>query len=159
MMSDKTRGAVFFKKVAFVTGAVVLVIVMIWINVYSRSVRYAREGDILFNEGKLIEAIASYETAVHAYTPWNPNVRHSLKKLWEIGETLEAKHEDPAYALLAYRSLRSSIYAVRSFYTPNKEWVHRSDDKIASLVNIQRRMIENNQYDYSEIDGKHSLEY
>lgn len=120
----------------------VLVIAMIWTNVYLRSVRYAREGDDYFKGGHLVEAISSYETSAHAYTPWNPHVRHSMHKLWEIGELLEQTHDDPTYPLIAYRSLRSTVYAVRSFYTPYKEWIPRCNEKIMRLVERQNQMIE-----------------
>lgn len=120
----------------------VCVILLIWINVYHRSVRYSREGDAFLAEGKLIEAVTSYEISAHAYTPWNPHVRHSMEKLWEIGERLEKQHEDPTYPLIAYRALRSSVYAIRSFYMPYKEWIPRCDDKIGQLVTIQKEMLE-----------------
>jgi hypothetical protein len=144
-VNSNTKLPVVWKKLFLIACTIMLVTVMVWINVYTRSARYAREGDVLFGEGKLIESIASYETSAHAYTPWNPHVRHSLDTLWEIGEALESKYEDPTYALVAYRSLRSSVYAIRSFYMPYKEWVPKCDEKIASLINIQRQLIEEGQ--------------
>lgn len=120
----------------------ILVIAMIWTNVYLRSVRYAREGDTYLNDGLLIEAVSSYETSAHAYTPWNPYVKHSMQKLWEIGERLEQLHDDPTYPLIAYRSLRSSVYAIKSFYTPYKEWIPRCNEKIDELVSIQNQLLE-----------------
>ncbi len=121
---------------------VVCVILMIWFNVYHRSVRYAREGDVFLAEGKLIEAVTCFETSAHAYTPWNKHVRHSMEKLWEIGARLEQENEDPTFPLIAYRSLRSSVYAIRSFYMPYKEWIPRCDEQINRLVAIQKEMIE-----------------
>lgn len=118
------------------------VILLIWINVYSRSVRFSREGDAFLAEGKLIEAVTSYEISAHAYTPWNPHVRHSMEKLWEIGERLERENEDPTYPLIAYRALRSSVYAIRSFYMPYKDWIPRCDEKIGQLVMVQKEMID-----------------
>ncbi len=119
----------------------VLVIAMIWTNVYLRSARYAREGDTYFNDALLIEAVSSYETSAHAYTPWNPYVKYSMEKLWEIGERLEKLHSDPTYPLIAYRSLRSSVYAIKSFYTPYKEWIPRCNEKIDELVKIQNQIL------------------
>ena len=85
--------------------------------------------------------MTSFETSAHAYTPFNSNVRASLDKLWEIGEKFEKEKPAPEYALIAYRSLRSSIYAIRSFYTPYKEWIPRCDAKIQKLVEIQKQQI------------------
>lgn len=115
----------------------VIMIAMVWINVYLRSRRHFLEGEAFFKEDKFIEAITSYESSAHAYTPGNRNVERSLERLWEIGEILEEQYTDPMYPLIAYRSLRSSVYAIRSFYMPYKEWIPRCDAKIKSLVKIQ----------------------
>lgn len=115
----------------------VVMIAMVWINVYVRSRRHFQEGEAYFREDKFIEAITSYESAAHAYTPGNRNVARSLDRLWEIGEILEEEYTDPMYPLIAYRSLRSSVYAIRSFYMPYREWIPRCDEKIKSLVEIQ----------------------
>lgn len=122
--------------------AIMIMITMIWVNVYLRSSRHFKEGERYFAEDKLIEAVTSYESAAHAYTPWNSNVSQSLERLWEIGEKLEDLHNDPTYPLVAYRSLRSSVYAIRSLYWPYKEWIPRCDEKISSLVAVQKRQIE-----------------
>lgn len=125
------------------TGAtIVLMIVMVWSNVLLRSRRHFKDGERYLQEEKFIQAITSYESSAHAYTPWNNHVARSLERLWEIGQILEKQHEDPTYPLVAYRSLRSSVYAVRSFYTPNKEWISRCDVKIAELVEIQRQQLD-----------------
>lgn len=121
------------------------VFLLIWLNVYMRSVRYAKEGDVFLADNKLIEAVTSYEISAHAYTPWNSHVAHSMQKLWDIGLLLEKEYEDPTYPLIAYRSLRSSVYAIRSFYMPYKEWIPRCDKKIEMLVATQMKMIENAQ--------------
>jgi len=136
---NKNQFKTFFIPISL---TIVFVISMIWFNVYQRSSRYSQEGDQFLSEGKTIEAISSFEAAAHAYTPWNSHVRHSMEKLWEIGEKLEQEHEDPTYALIAFRSLRSSVYAIRSFYMPYKEWIPQCDRKIRDLVSIQNYMIE-----------------
>jgi hypothetical protein len=142
MNFEKPVGKTRFRTWCFpVCITFVLVITMIWANVYLRSARYAREGDDYLKDGHLVEAISSYETSAHAYTPWNPHVKHSMQKLWDIGELLEQMYDDPTYPLIAYRSLRSTVYAIRSFYTPYKEWVPRCNEKIMQLVEKQDQMI------------------
>ncbi|MBN1295645.1 hypothetical protein JXA80_02625 [bacterium] len=116
---------------------IIILIAMVWITVYVRSSRHYHEGERFLKEGKLIEAITSYESSAHAYTPGNSYVARSLDRLWEIGERLETQYSDPVYPLLAYRSLRSSVYAIRSYYMPHKEWIPRCDEKIGALVAIQ----------------------
>ena len=126
----------FHLTAAFVTA--MIMIAMIWINVGLRSSRHFREGEMYFQNEKWIEAITSYESAAHAYTPGNKNVARSLERLWEIGEKLEMETDDPTYPLIAYRSQRSSVYAIRSFTMPYKEWIPRCDAKIKVLVERQR---------------------
>jgi hypothetical protein len=64
-------------------------------------------------------------------------VERSAERLWGLGEALERK-SDPTRALVAYRSLRSSFYAVRGLNSPGTTWIARCDDKIAALVKLQK---------------------
>ncbi|MBI3805004.1 MAG: hypothetical protein HY282_14735 [Nitrospirae bacterium] len=66
------------------------------------------------------------------YLPAGGYVESSAEGLWKMGESLEK--EDPTLALDAYRSLRTALYATRSFYTPGKAWIDRSDQKIVLLM-------------------------
>jgi hypothetical protein len=115
---------------------------MVWVDVYQRSAKYYKEGEALFAQGKLLEAVTSYETSAHAYTPINSYVNKSMDRLWEIGQRLEKEKDDPDYALIAYRSLRSSVYAIRSFYMPYKEWIPKCDERIQALVEIQKARLQ-----------------
>jgi len=130
-----------FHIIATITS-IILMIIMVWANVYFRSSRHFNEAEEFFKDDKLIQAITSYESSAHAYTPGNPYVSKSMERLWEIGELLEKRHSDPTYPLIAYRSLRSSVYAIRSFYMPHKDWISRCDRKIGELVNIQKLKME-----------------
>ncbi len=129
------------QKVILVGITIVTAIAMIWINTYQRSVTYFKEGETYLANDQLMEAITSFESSAHAYTPWNSNVRKSLERLWEIGERLEKEKDAPEYPLIAYRSLRSSVYAIRSLYMPYKEWIPRCDEKIRQLVEIRKARI------------------
>ncbi|MBI2890133.1 MAG: hypothetical protein HYY13_05040 [Nitrospirae bacterium] len=79
------------------------------------------------------EAVARYERAARWYVPGARHVGVSLGRLWEIGEMLEGAGE-PRTARQVYERLRSSIYAIRSTYTPHAEWLDRCDRKIAALM-------------------------
>ncbi|MBN1550755.1 hypothetical protein JW979_04780 [bacterium] len=122
--------------IIFVT--VLLTIGMIWWQTYQRSVEYYEKGERYFQNGQYVEAINSYEISAHAYAPGNTYVRRSLEKLWQIGQMYELEKKDVFHALVAYRSLRSSVYSIRSFYMPYKEWIPRCDQKIKELVEIQQ---------------------
>ena len=71
------------------------------------------------------------------YTPASPLVERSAQRLWDLGETAQQRG-DVARALIAYRSLRSSFYAVSGLYAPGKEWIRRCDARIAVLVRMQQ---------------------
>ena len=119
-----------------VAATIILAVAIIWINVYTRSVKYFNEGESFYKAGRLMEAVTSYETSAHAYTPFNSHVARSMDRMWEIGQLLEKT--DIPQALVAYRCLRSSVYAIRSLYMPYKEWIPKCDERIAALVSDQQ---------------------
>ncbi|MCM0080661.1 hypothetical protein L4X63_03555 [Geomonas sp. Red32] len=81
-------------------------------------------------------AVAGYEAAIHMYVPGSPLVEKSAAKLWEMGQLCE-QNGDATRALIAYRSLRSSFYAVTWLTTPGKSYIDRCDARIAQLVKVQ----------------------
>lgn len=83
-------------------------------------------------------AIAGYESAIHMYTPGSPIVARAAEALWQMGSRFEEAN-DPERALIAYRSLRSSFYASRSFFLPGKEWITRCNEKIVRLEQAQKQ--------------------
>jgi hypothetical protein len=141
-MSDQQSKKERWQNAGLIILTIFIAIGMIWWNTYRRSVTYFNEGEKLFQEGQLLDAITSFETSAHAYTPYNSYVKRSMERMWEIGTRFEAEKEEPDYALIAYRSLRSSVYAIRSLYMPYKEWIPRCDEKIRKLVEIQKSRIE-----------------
>ncbi len=144
-----------WQKAGIIVGTIVIAFGMVWLNTWQRSVKYCREGQEFLSEGKLMEAITCFESAAHAYTPFNSHVVDALNRLWEIGERYEReKPDEPEYALVAFRSLRSSIYATRSFYTPHKHWIPRCDEKIKNLVEIQRARLEQIRQNEQEIPAE-----
>jgi hypothetical protein len=83
-------------------------------------------------------AIAGFEAAIHMYTPGSSTVQLAAERLWAMGEGFE-KAGDTTRALLAYRSLRSSFYAVHGLTTPGQDWIARCDKKITLLLNSGSR--------------------
>jgi hypothetical protein len=80
-----------------------------------------------------INAIAGFESAIHMYTPFSPLVERSAKKLWTIGQELEARGETEK-ALIAYRALRSAFYSTHGLTSPGMNWIARCDEKIKLLA-------------------------
>ena len=90
-------------------------------------------GEAALQRGDFTGAVAGYESAIHMYTPASSLVERAAARLWEMGEGLEQRG-DRARALIAYRSLRSSFYAVRGLSSPGTGWIVRCEDKISQLV-------------------------
>lgn len=126
------------KTIAVNVAAVALIcLVLIWGNTLYRQHVQFDKGERGMAAGDFLGAVAGYESAIHMYTPASPLVERSAQRLWELGQVAEQKG-DPARALIAYRSLRSSFYAVAGIYSPGKEWIQRCDARIAILVKMQQ---------------------
>ena len=133
MAADKKER---LQNIGIVVVTALIAIVMIWANTYKRMGTHFKEAEEFYSQGEYLKAITSYETAIHAYVPWSSKIKQSAQRLWEIGNMYEEKGEAD-YALIAYRSLRSSFYAVRSFYQPYPEWIAKCDEKIPPLMDLQ----------------------
>ena len=92
-----------------------------------------REGTAARQAGNLPQAITHFERAIHYYAPGSPWVASSVEALRAIGEAAE-REGNRELALSAFRTLRSSLYAVRSTYTPFAGMIPRCNEKIAELV-------------------------
>jgi tetratricopeptide (TPR) repeat protein len=106
---------------------------LIWGNTLYRQHSQFAKGEAALAAGDFTAAVAGYESAIHMYTPFSSLVERAAERLWVIGEGL-AQRGDRERALIAYRSLRSSFYAVRGLTAPGKEWIARCDERIAQLV-------------------------
>lgn len=115
-----------------------IAVVLLWCSTLARQREQFSRGEEARSRGDLSAAIAGYEAAIHMYTPWSSRVEASAGRLWAMGEELERKG-DTARALIAYRSLRSSFYAVRGLTMPGREWIERCDGKIAKLTSKEHK--------------------
>jgi len=111
----------------------VIAAALLWGNTLARQKEQFSRGEEARARGDLIAAIAGYEAAIHMYTPWSSLVETSAARLWAMGEGFE-RQGDTERALIAYRSLRSSFYAVRGLSAPGTSWIERCDAKLAKLV-------------------------
>jgi tetratricopeptide (TPR) repeat protein len=121
---------------AFIIFAIL--IAMVWFKTYSYGQNQYKEGEKAMAAGDLKNAISDYETSIHMYSPFAGYVPASAKRLWQIGQGLE-NSGDYDWALIAYRSLRSSLYGVRSFYTPYQDWIARSESEIDKVLALQAK--------------------
>lgn len=83
--------------------------------------------------GRPYQAVLHHERAVRWYMPGSPYVGRAADALWETGEQAEAAG-DPELALFAFRGLRASAYATRSFYQPMPRRIADCEERIAALM-------------------------
>ena len=123
-----------FKTIA-VNAAVIAAVslLLLWGNTRYRQQSQYDLGMKNLAAGDYIGAIGGFEMAIHMYTPFSSLVEKSAEQLWNIGEDLEKKG-DLQRAVIAYRALRSSFYAVHGLTQPGADWIARCDEKIAQLV-------------------------
>lgn len=79
------------------------------------------------------QAVLHYERAIRWYLPGNPYVGRAAEKLWQLGEA-SRDAGDPELALFAFRGLRASAYATRSFYQPLPRRIEAAEAQIAELM-------------------------
>jgi tetratricopeptide (TPR) repeat protein len=118
-----------------------ILIAMVWFKTYSYGQNQYKEGEKAMAAGDLKNAISDYETSIHMYSPFAGYVPASANRLWQIGQRLE-KSGDYDWALIAYRSLRSSLYGVRSFYAPYRDWIARSESQIGKVLALQAEKVQ-----------------
>jgi hypothetical protein len=90
-------------------------------------------GEDAYTHGEYKRAMTHYERTIKWYTPLSTVVQRAVERLWQLGTEAEARGE-LSLALEAYQTLRSSLYAVQSFYIPYQSWIPKSEERIAPLL-------------------------
>jgi len=112
-------------------------VALIWgTTLYRQHVQFDK-GEQGMAAGDFRAAVSGYESALHMYTPFSPLVDLSAQRLWDLGE-MALQRGDQQRALIAFRSLRSSFYAVAGIYTPGEEWIRKCDGRIAQILSQQQ---------------------
>lgn len=91
------------------------------------------EGDRAMARGKIDTAVLSWSRAARWYVPLAPHVGQAHHRLADFAQRAEADGK-PGQALMAWRALRSSILATRSFYTPSGDRLEQANRAIARLM-------------------------
>lgn len=91
------------------------------------------DGDEAAARGDLPEAVAKWRRAARWYVPLAPHVGDAYERLEHLAREAETRG-DVATALAAWRGVRGSILATRSFYTPHSERLDPANQKIAELM-------------------------
>ncbi|MFC1532336.1 tol-pal system YbgF family protein [Thermodesulfobacteriota bacterium] len=116
-----------------VLGIIVILFIMVWIRAFYGSIQAYRKGEMYLKDRKYIKSITFFDRSIHWYAPFNPYIRKSAKRLWDIGKDAE-RQGDTKLALIAYRTIRNGFYAANSFYQPGRDWIGKCDIKINELI-------------------------
>lgn len=103
------------------------------IKIYLNAQREYRLGADFVSQNNLMEAVSHYERSIQWFLPGLSLQDKAAHGLWDVAEKYEAQG-DTENALNAYRLLRGAFFSARSFYTPGKIWIHRANEKIATLM-------------------------
>lgn len=106
-----------------------LVVLRVWLDAR----RELGSAELAELKGDLWEAVLHYRLAISSYLPFASYPKRAAEKLSAIAERAE-KDGDTLLALEAYRAIRSGFLSARSFYTPDREWIEKSESEIVRLL-------------------------
>ena len=110
-----------------------VLLAVVWGRVLWGGYRAYEQGMRHIENDETVAAVTYFDRSLHWYAPFNPWVNASAERLWEIGEEAESTG-DTRLALIAYRTIRRGFYAARSVYQPGRDWIRRSEERIARLT-------------------------
>ena len=116
-----------------VLGLLVAFMMLLYAKIAYNASQDFTYGEAAYTNGEYKAAITHYERTIKWYTPLSPVVQRAVERLWQLGTEAEARG-DGSLALEAYQTLRSSLYAVQSFYLPYHSWIAQSAERIAPLL-------------------------
>jgi len=125
------------RPIIFVLVLVVVAPIILWARAFYGSRQAYHRGEACFQRSQYVKAVTFFDRSVHWYTPFNPYIRKSVERLWEIAERAE-QQGDIRLALIATRTIRRGFYAIRSVYLPGRAWIKRCDVKITKLMRTEQ---------------------
>ena len=90
-------------------------------------------GDAAMLRQDTTEALVQWRRAARWYAPGAPHVEAAYRRMEELARAAEGRG-DEALALEAWRGVRSSSLATRSFYTPYADRLAAANQRIAELM-------------------------
>lgn len=90
-------------------------------------------GEEALATGDSAEAVRQWRRAARWYVPLAPHVGDAYDRLEEVARAAEAGG-DRDLALAAWRGIRRSVLATRSFYTPQEHRLEEANRRIAALM-------------------------
>ncbi len=132
---DKDARLEVLKIVKPIALVLLIMFIMVWGRACYFQQNHYKDAEAAFKNKNYKEAITAYEWTIRMYTPLSGEVEDACEKLWFIAGEYEKKGQIDE-ALIAYRSLRSSIYAIKTYYLPYGHWIALSDEKINNILAI-----------------------
>lgn len=105
------------KNVFCIVVCVIVTLLMIWGVTWYRQQRYFQRGEEYFSRQDYLRALHDYEAAVRFYTPFSKGVATSVARMLWIADYFRDRNMVEE-SLMAYRAIKTSLYAIRSFYEP-----------------------------------------
>lgn len=124
--------------IVYTVSFLALFLALLFLKVFHNSRQDFARAEAAHAEGAYKIALTHYERTIKWYTPWSPVIPSAIERLWQIGMQAEARNET-RLALEAYQILRSSLYAIQSFYVPYQSWISKSEERIAPLLTQVKR--------------------
>jgi hypothetical protein len=112
--------------------AIALVVLMVWAKALYLQQQHFSLAEKHFGDSSWKLAQREYDLAMHFYSPLSPYTWRSADRLWQIGEMFESRG-GLRRAIIAYSSIRSSLFASTGLYTPGRSLIEKCNGKIARL--------------------------
>lgn len=117
-----------------------------------------KEAQLVQIMGKPLMAISIYERVLLNYVPFSPYNKKAIEGMEKLCNSLT----DKKYRLFCEETLRSSLYQIRSFYTPYEEKIKDTEKKILLLkteLYIEHNRPPENKYEEVYKEMKTMMEY
>lgn len=119
----------WIKTVLVVIAVSLVAFSMVWLETLHRAKESFLEAEKAKEKGDYALAIVWYGTTIRFYTPGSKWVTLSKNRLFDMGQMFEASG-DYKKAKESYDEVVHGIYAIRSFYTPHKDWQDAAIKKV-----------------------------
>lgn len=137
-LSSKFQKHKYVKMTCTILALIAIFLILVWARAFYGSMQAYKKGEVHLAEHSYIKAVTFFDRSIHWYAPFNPYVRKSAERLWEIGLYGE-RQENIRLALIAFRTIRRGFYAASNIVTPGRVWIERCELKIDELVKIEEK--------------------
>jgi hypothetical protein len=121
------------RRVVIGFAIVAIALTGLWVKVACEASSSLEQAKEIEKRGDVELAIVAYRRTVRWYSPFSTSVKTAVDRLWELGEAFESQKKTKK-SLLAFRALRSALLGIRSIYQPYKDYLPRTNKKIATLM-------------------------